>query len=289
MVILDNHSAARPQTGIPEACLVLEILAEGGITRLAPVYAHAAPERIGPVRSVRHYMLDLALGLDAFLAHAGQSPQGATDIKSLGVASLNAFGFDDYYWRESARKAPHNLYTSDEQLRAAAARARMRLARDPGAAAWPYDVGPAPGDDLPPGAGVRVVWPFSNGAHETAFRWRAPSEGEDHGIYERAEKGKVQVDEVTGEVLGGRSVAILYAKMWRIAGDPEGRLDAKFTGGGKAVVLSDGHLMQATWRKDARKSSLELLDPAGKRLSLPGGQTWILMVPEETLVEILTP
>lgn len=289
MVLLDNHSAARPQSGIAGACLVFEMLAEGGITRLAPVYAHAAPERIGPVRSVRHYMLDLAVGIDAFLAHAGQSPQGVIDIKTLKVADLNAFGFDNYYWRESARKAPHNLYTSDELLRAAAAKARLRLERDPAAAVWPYDVGSAPGDDLPAAHGVRVVWPFSNGGHVTVFRWRVPAGGDDYGIYERSINGKVQEDEVTGEVLGGRTVAVLYAKMWRIAGDTEGRLDAKFTGGGRAVVLCDGRLIQAAWRKDTRTSSLELVDAAGERLSLPPGQAWILIVPEETSVEILGP
>ncbi|MDP2873022.1 MAG: DUF3048 domain-containing protein [Bacillota bacterium] len=289
LVLLDNHSAARPQAGIPAACLVFETLAEGGITRLAPVFAHAAPERIGPVRSARPYFLDLALGLDAFIAHAGQSPEAAADIENLKVASLNAFGFDDHYWRESARKAPHNLYTSDERLRAAAVKARLTLTRDAAAVRWPVDVGAAPAAELPAAPGLRVVWPFSSTGHVTVFRWRAAAEGEEYGRYERSVNDKPHLDEESGEILGGRNVAVLFAKMWRIAGDPEGRLDANFTGAGRAIVASDGRLIEAKWRKSTRASALELVDQNGERLELPPGQTWILIVPEQTVVEVLAP
>lgn len=286
MVLLDNHPAGRPQSGVPGACLVFETLAEGGITRLAPVFAHAAPEHIGPVRSVRHYFLDLALGLDAFLAHSGQSPQAAVDIKKLNVADLNEFDLAEYYWRESARKSPHNLFTSAGLLRAAAAKGRMRLDRGP-ASVWPYDVGAAPAAALPEAHSIRVEWPFSANGHVTVFRWRAPAEGREYGLYERSVNGKLQLDAVSAEPLGGRTVVVLFAKMWRIAGDSEGRLDAQLTGQGKATVVSDGRLVQATWRKTSRTSPLELVGADKKRLILPPGQTWVLIVPEQTVVEVL--
>jgi hypothetical protein len=43
----------RPQSGIAQADLVLEIVVEGGITRYALVFHSQDPDRVGPVRSDR--------------------------------------------------------------------------------------------------------------------------------------------------------------------------------------------------------------------------------------------
>ena len=42
-------------------------------------------EKIGPVRSSRHYFLDYALENDAIYVHYGWSPQAQYDISNLGV------------------------------------------------------------------------------------------------------------------------------------------------------------------------------------------------------------
>src|SRR5690348_9771369 len=48
-----NNTDARPQAGIDQADVVYEEVVEGGITRLAAIFNSHAPDKVGPVRSVR--------------------------------------------------------------------------------------------------------------------------------------------------------------------------------------------------------------------------------------------
>jgi hypothetical protein len=297
MVMLDNHPDARPQAGLPEACLVFEALAEGGVTRIVPVFVHGSIERLGPVRSARHYFLDLALGLDALYAHCGQSPQASVDISKLKVADLNEFFFAEFFWRDLARPSPHNLYTSVAKLRAAAASKQMRLTQATAGSAWPYrtgDAGKAWKGEA--GLGFEFSWPYSSGRNAISFRYRAPQPATGGttptagaiGYYERSVNGKPHTDEVTGAQIKATNVVIVYASFWRIEGDVDLRMDADLTGTGKAVVYSAGRVLQVTWRKAERTSPLVFVDQAGQQLWLPAGQTWILVVPKETQVKPLT-
>lgn len=68
VAMIENHADARPQSGLQNADIVYEAVAEGGITRfMAVFYCNAAASLnqtnkydIGPVRSARTYFLDLA-------------------------------------------------------------------------------------------------------------------------------------------------------------------------------------------------------------------------------------
>ena len=80
------------QSGIQDAYIVYEIIAEGGITRLMAIYKDANPERIGTIRSTRAYYLDYALENDAILLHIGGSPEALSDIRTLGINDLDGDG-----------------------------------------------------------------------------------------------------------------------------------------------------------------------------------------------------
>ena len=289
VVMVDNHPHARPQVGLTEACFVFELLAEGGITRLMPVYVHGAPAEIGPVRSTRHYFLDLAAGLDALFAHCGQSPQSATDMRQLAVASLDEFRYETGYWRDRVRQAPHNLLTSLDRLRAVAEANRIATRRNDADDRWPYLIsnGGAPTGDAC--QGVEVVWPYSAGRYVVGFHYHEPEDPEGLGAYERWINGAPHVDPDTSAPLQAANVVVVYARFWRIAGDPEARLGADLTGQGKALVFQQGVVHEAAWNKADRTAPLLLLDPEGQRLGLDAGQTWILLVPLETEVRLLLP
>ena len=54
-VMVENSPAARPQWGLSSPDVVIEGLAEGGITRMLWLYADAADmPKVGPTRSARH-------------------------------------------------------------------------------------------------------------------------------------------------------------------------------------------------------------------------------------------
>ena len=60
-VMIDNHSDAWPQAGLQDAYMVYEIIVEGGETRLMALFKGADVDKIGPVRSARHYFIDYAM------------------------------------------------------------------------------------------------------------------------------------------------------------------------------------------------------------------------------------
>jgi hypothetical protein len=111
-VMIENTLDARPQSGLGQAGVVFEAVAEGGITRFLALYQDTAPTNLGPVRSARPYYVEWAMGFDAGYAHVGGSPDALSDIKSWGTRDLDEFANAGAYHRITSREAPHNMYTS---------------------------------------------------------------------------------------------------------------------------------------------------------------------------------
>ena len=116
-IMIDNHKAAMPHAGLSKAYIVYEIIVEGGESRLMALFKGQDVDKIGPVRSSRHYFLDYALENDAIYVHYGWSPQAESDISNLGVININGITEDaNDFWRTSLRSAPHNVLTSTENI-----------------------------------------------------------------------------------------------------------------------------------------------------------------------------
>ena len=116
-VMIDNHSGAWPQANIDKAYLVYEIVVEGGETRLMALFKEQDLEKIGPVRSSRHYFLDYALENDAIYVHHGWSPQAESDISKLKVNNINGIQESSKdFWRVKDKSSPHNMFTSTESI-----------------------------------------------------------------------------------------------------------------------------------------------------------------------------
>lgn len=122
-VMIDNHAGARPQAGLNDASLVYEIIVEGGMTRLMPVFKGVSLDKIGPVRSSRHYFLDYALENDAIYVHYGWSPQAQADIQKLKVNNINGISeSSSSFWRVTDKSSPHNVVTATDKIKAIAER-----------------------------------------------------------------------------------------------------------------------------------------------------------------------
>lgn len=122
-VMINNAPAARPQSGLAEADMVYEVLAEGGITRLVAIYqSYHGDATIGPVRSIRPYLITLGETVNGLLVHAGGSTDAYAILQNGGKQHLDEItNASAPFWRDSSRKAPHNLYTNEQKLRKAAA------------------------------------------------------------------------------------------------------------------------------------------------------------------------
>ena len=124
--MIDNHPYARPESGLAQADIVYEALAEGGITRFLGLFFTQPAEKIGPIRSARHYFIYWADEYNAMYAHCGGYPEAYTAIAATGIADMDDLKGSPGFWRNSDREAPHNLYTSTAALRAEADRRGLK-------------------------------------------------------------------------------------------------------------------------------------------------------------------
>ena len=115
-VMIENSPDARPQSGLDQASVVFEAIAEGGITRFLTLFQDTQPDYVGPVRSVRPYYEQWLLGFDAPIAHVGGSPEALANIKAWGIKDLDQFYNSGSYHRVGSRAAPHNVYASVADL-----------------------------------------------------------------------------------------------------------------------------------------------------------------------------
>lgn len=266
-VLIENHNQARPQSGLHQADWVFEVLAEGWITRFAAVYQSAAPDFIGPVRSVRPYFIDILEGLGAVIVHAGGSPEALDILKRTKYDHLDEiYGSGTYFWRESFRRPPHNLYTDMAKLRQAI--------RDKGYAEMS---GPLPelqflreGEELPGGQPADRVDILYHNTYDVSYRW-------DGSSYQRLVKGEPHVDLRSKTPLQAANLIIMEAPH-RIV-DGEGRRQITLTGSGRALLLQRGQVYPVSWTRTDGQFFVFLYNQMP--IKLVPGQTWVNIIPDK--------
>lgn len=125
-VTLGNSPDERPHSGVSQACTVYEYPVEGGFTRLMGIFSHDYDGPIGPVRSARFYFVTLALEYDALYTHVGGYPPVMQMIREHNTANINEFQHGGAFWRSEERRAPHDAYTTLENITTMAENAGYR-------------------------------------------------------------------------------------------------------------------------------------------------------------------
>jgi hypothetical protein len=273
-VKIENSPEARPQSGLDGADLVYETLTEGGITRFNAIFQSTAPDTVGPVRSARLSDAQIIPQYGALFAHAGGN---ATVLAALAQAKVQDLDFitvaPEAYWRSPARKAPHDLYTGIERLRAAA----LARAYPAGQQVRPFVFGPLPADEstLPPVAAVTV--PFS-AADTVTWTWARKSRS-----WLRDIDGRAHVHAGSRRQYAVADVVVLWAGVAPTAKlDSNGAptLDIGLDGSGRATVFRDGTRIDGTWHAGAGQPPV-VRDTEGRVVPLAVGRTWFEVVPND--------
>jgi hypothetical protein len=259
-IMIENSMDARPQSGINEAGVVFEAVAEGGITRFLTLFQDTAPGYIGPVRSVRPYYIQWAMGFDAAIAHAGGSAEALANMKSWGAKDLNHNS--NYFWRVNSRAAPHNLYTSMAKLN------EYEAQKGYGKAVFTSLPRKAEAPSAAPTAKT-IDFNISSANFNSHFDYDATSNN-----YKRSEGGKPHTDEKSGNQITPKVVVALI-----MAQGKNGIYTTYGTiGSGQMFVFQDGNVQQGTWKKDGNSSNFVLTDQNGAELKLNQGQTWFTVL-----------
>lgn len=265
-IMIENSPDARPQSGLKDAGVVYEAIAEGGITRFVALYQDAQPGLIGPVRSVRPYYVEWAAAYDAGVAHIGGSSRALQMIRSgaYGV-DLDQFFNAGSYWRASDRYAPHNVYTSFERLNALnAAKGKTASAFTPLARKADTKAKAV--------TASHINLPISSPLYNVDYDYDATN-----NVYARKVGGEAHVDREAGQITPKVVVALQVAMTLQM--EDGYREQITTTGSGTAWIFQDGTVTEATWQRPDVKSQLSLTDASGKAIELNRGQTWITALP----------
>lgn len=281
-VMFNNLKAAQPQLGTSMADIIYEIPAEGGITRMVGVYQTLeGVGNLGSIRSTRAYYLEVALGHDALLVHAGGSPEAYADIPAWGVDNMDGVngGSDaEIFWRDAERRKTagyeHSLLTSGQNILDYLAKGRFRTEHRDGytyTQKFAEDGTPANGT-----AAERVTLKFSNYKTGT-FTYDAAS-----GKYMVGQYGREYVDGNTGEQVGVTNVLVLETAISVISGDTAGRLTVKLTGSGKGTYFCGGRAVPIQWSKADRNSQFVYTLEDGTPLTMGQGTSYVCIMSPRT-------
>jgi hypothetical protein len=274
-VMIDDQQDARPQSGLSAASQVWQAPAEGGIPRYVALFSEGDPPAVGPIRSSRLYFIAWAAEWNSVYMHVGGSPQAMTLLASAqgqGKAVWNADEFrfgSTYMWRIKTRFAPHNVYSSSKymQLLVKAVHAPASVNYK---AHWQF-APDAPIEQRPASGSINV--PYLANLITYAYQ---PSTN----TYLRSvtAEGK-QVDAGTKQRIAPKNVVVIFMSFAPLNdGSKHGRLEAQFTGTGKAWVFTNGTLVKGTWKKTSLTAPTLLFGPDGKPVTLTVGQTFVQVI-----------
>ena len=278
-VMIDNHSDAWPQAGLQQAYMIYEIVVEGGETRLMALFKGVDVEKIGPVRSARHYFIDYAMENDAIYAHFGQSPQAESDLKKFSIADINGIAEDGTTFKRVKDKyAPHNAVTSTEKLLKSAQSKKYRTTSSE-TSVLNYvtdEVNLENGQDA-----ISVTIPHSN-LQTVKYVY-----DEENKVYERYARKKEQKDWTTGETITTKNIIVTFCDNYTLSdSENKGRQGLKNIGTFNGYYITNGRAIKIKCIKNSRKEQTIYQDMNGNEIDVNDGNTWINICPTNAKVVI---
>ena len=271
-VMIDNNVKAQPQAGLNDAYLVYEIIVEGGETRLMACFKGVDLDKIGPVRSSRHYFLDYAIENSAIYVHFGWSPQAQSDISTYKVNNINGIQESSKaFWRVKDKSSPHNVATSTEEILKIAEKKKYNTESNaPSVLNYVTDE-----VNLEEGTVANtVVIPYSS-SNKVTYEYNPETK-----MYTRYSKGKKQTDWTTKEDITTKNIIITKARNYTLKdSENKGRQGLENIGTLDGYYITNGQAIPITCTKTSRTSQTEYKDLNGNEIEVNDGRTFIQICP----------
>jgi hypothetical protein len=296
-VMVENHSEARPQSGISYADIVYEAVAEGGITRFLLIFdCQDAPE-VGPVRSARVYFINFLseYGPYPLYTHVGGA-NAAGDADALGVITdLGWTGYNDLnqfsigfptFWRDYNRQGhevatEHTMYSTTGKLWAYAKQNRGITSSNK-SGQWdktftPYGFKDDAGSSSRP-TSQSIHLEFWTGDPDYYVDWRYDPKT---NVYKRYDGTTPYVDRDNNMQLTTKNLVVMHMIETHADDGYENNVHLLYQniGSGKADVFIDGKQIKATWKKDSRTARTMLYDLSGNPIKFDRGTIWFSVLP----------
>lgn len=278
-VMIDNHNQAWPQAGLNQAYLVYEIIVEGGETRLMALFKGTTVDKIGPVRSSRHYFLDYAMENDAIYAHYGWSPQAQKDISTYKINNINGITeSESTFWRVKDKSSPHNAVTSTEAL-LKAAKSKGYKTTSSKESVLNYVTDDVKLEDGQSATSITIP-------HSTLQTVKYEYD-EQNQVYKRYARKKAQTDWDTGNSITTKNIIITFCDNYTLNdSENKGRQGLKNIGTFNGYYITNGKAIKIKCIKEARNLQTRYEDLEGNEINVNDGNTWINICPTNANVEI---
>lgn len=276
-VMINNHNTARKyHSGLQDAYIVYEMIVEGGITRMMALFKDQTTEKIGSIRSARHYFLDYALENDAIYVHWGWSPQAQSDIKSLSINNINGLTYEGtYFFRDKSLRvsSEHTGFTSIEKLDQAREKLNYRtnLKKDILLNYSVDNIDLSNKEDAIVATNIDI--PYSTSL-KTSYVYDSENK-----VYKRFVNGVEHVDYVTKKQYTAKNIITYKLPNSTISGDQKGRQDVDTVGSGEGYYITNGYAIPITWEKESRSSQTVYKYSNGKEIDVNDGNTYIQIQP----------
>jgi hypothetical protein len=266
---IENTPEARPQSGLDTADVVYEEVVDGGITRFWAVFNSAAPENVGPIRSVRAMDPGILAVLHGVAVFSGGTSENVALVRAVpGVVTVDENNAGDAFYREPTRQAPHDLYGKTALL-------------------WQRGGQPVPPTPLftyvPEGATFAGTEPIASfhanfdQGYDVTYVWDAAAGGWKR--FQRTNEPFMAAGIPEVQV----APANVIVQFTPYAGAGEGEL----FGTGEAWVFSNGLLTRGTWSHIYPEVATTYTDAAGQPIALTPGRTWVELFPTGRSVDLV--
>lgn len=267
-VMIDNHNGAWPQAGLQKAYMIYEIIVEGGETRLMALFKGADVDKIGPVRSARHYFIDYAMENDAIYVHFGQSPQAQSDIKKFSIDDINGIAEDGVtFWRTKDKSSPHNAVTSTEKLLASAKNKKYKTTSSE-ESILKYTTDEV---DLEEGQEATTITIPHSDLQTVKYVYDAENK-----VYSRYARGKKQTDWDSKETITTKNIIITFCDNYTLSdSENKGRQGLKNIGTFDGYYITNGKAIKIKCTKSARDEKTVYKDLNGNDIQVNDGNTFV--------------
>ncbi len=282
-VMINNNHAAWPQCGLQDAYLVYEIIAEGGITRMMALYKDKLPEKVGSVRSARHYFIDYAEENDAIFIHWGGSPQAYSRINT-GIDDLDGIALEgSIFFRDRTLNRDYE-HTGFVDLAKANDYAKENgYTRDTDKdlllnySATEIDL--STNQEATSASNIDLEYSYY---HTTSYEY-----DEENKVYKRSMSGQANVDLETGEQYTAKNIIIYKVNNYTLNdGQNKGRQELENIGSGSGYYISNGYSVPITWEKTSHSGQTVYKYENGEEITVNDGNTFIQILPEDAEITI---
>ena len=303
---------AVPQSNISYADIIYEFPVEAELTRLQAVYYTDFPEKVGPIRSVRYYFINVAREFKACHVGYGWGKKAKFYMECCGIPHINGMQDSQLFYRVDDKAAPNNAYIDwssiqeradkegwfdervnikpykfrdekwAEEVKAAKAEAEA-LIEEKGDSTEPEDV-----EAVEKAEAILAEPEYAKSVHVSSSGCNSECVyNPETGLYDRYWYGDPYVDKETGEQLSFSNVIVQYVKSEIMTDketgelDHKGRLQIDMAQGGDAMLFTQGEVVKGTWsRKDMDHRTI-FKDENGNQFRLTPGKTWIYVVDQK--------